>query len=148
MAAGTPGQFDDRNIKWQALGDYTGFVISVLHVDEAANSADFIVKFEPDTCSILHRHLADTHTFVIEGDHVIYEMDGEMRESRPVGRYTATRAGEDRHMEGGGPDGCVLLYSVRGTTEALFDLLDQGGASVGTMVTGDLRAVFDMQEGR
>ena len=46
---------------------------------------------------------------------MIYEPDGQVREVRPVGRYTFG-TGRDAHDEGGGPNGCVLFYSVRGET--------------------------------
>ncbi|NOT57771.1 MAG: regulator, partial [Deltaproteobacteria bacterium] len=49
--------------------------------------------------------------------HIIYEANGKVREVRPVGRYTSSQPG-DAHREGGGANGCVLHYSVRGETDA------------------------------
>jgi hypothetical protein len=93
-------------------------LVSIFFVDEAKNRVDLLIKFDPNEKVLLHRHLADTNTFVIEGDHVIYEPDGQVREVRPVGRYTFG-TGRDAHDEGGGPNGCVLFYSVRGETGRL-----------------------------
>jgi hypothetical protein len=64
---------------------------------------------------------------------------------RPVGRYTFG-TGRDAHDEGGGPDGCILYYSVRGETDALFDMLDADLNVVATLHTGDFKAVFDAQQ--
>jgi hypothetical protein len=138
-------QFDDSNIDWHPFGDFKGFVASILHVDEEKRIAEFIIKFDPNTKAILHRHLAPTYTFVIAGDHVIYEPDGSVREVRPVGRFTASGVDGDIHDEGGGPDGCILLYSVRGATPALFEMMDKEFNVTATQMVGDYKAAWDAQ---
>ena len=113
-------------------------------VGRPPGTVDLLIKFDPNEKVLLHRHLADTNTFVIEGDHVIYEPDGQVREVRPVGRYTFG-TGRDAHDEGGGPNGCVLFYSVRGETDSLFDMLDANLNVVATLHTADFKAIFDAQ---
>jgi hypothetical protein len=44
----------------------------------------------------------------------MYEPDGTLREVRPVGSNTVSPPG-DVHTEGGGPEGGVVHYSVRGS---------------------------------
>lgn len=139
-----PYQFDDRNIQWRELAGFKHMMVSIFFVDEEKNRVDLIIKFDPNEKVLLHRHLADTNTFVIAGDHVIYEPDGQVREVRPVGRYTFG-TGRDAHDEGGGPDGCILHYSVRGDTDALFDMLDANMNVVATLRTSDFKAAFDAQ---
>ena len=141
----TSYRFDDRNIRWRALGDLEHFMIFLFSVDEAKNIADFIIKFEPNKQIFLHRHLALTNTFVVDGEHIIYEADGKMREVRPVGRYTSSPGG-DAHREGGSANGCVLHYSVRGETDALFDVLDDNFKVLTTLRTSDFKAAFDAQK--
>jgi hypothetical protein len=141
----TTYRFDDRNIRWQALGDFEHFEVFIFSVDEAKNIADFIIKFEPAKQIFLHRHLALTNTFVIDGEHIIYEADGKVRDVRPVGRYTSSQPG-DAHREGGGANGCVLHYSVRGETDALFDVLDDDFKVLATLRTSDFKAAFDTQK--
>ena len=136
--------FDDRTIQWRELGDFKHFVVSIFSVDEEKNIADFIVKFEPNQQIFLHRHLALTNTFVVDGEHIIYEANGKVREVRPVGRYTSSPAG-DAHREGGGANGCVLQYSVRGETDALFDVLDDDLQVLATLRTQDFKAALDAQ---
>lgn len=137
-------RFDDRNIRWRTLGDFKHFEVFIFSVDEANNIADFIVKFEPNEQIFLHRHLALTNTFVVDGEHIIYEPNGKAREMRPVGRYTSSPAG-DAHREGGGANGCVLHYSVRGATDALFDVLDDDLKVVATLRTADFKAALEAQ---
>ena len=141
----TSYRFDDRNMQWRALGDFEHFVVFIFSVDEARNIADFIIKFEPSKQIFLHRHLALTNTFVVDGEHIIYEADGKVRDVRPVGRYTSSQPG-DAHKEGGGAHGCVLHYSVRGESDALFDVLDDDFKVLATLRTSDFKAAFDAQK--
>ena len=139
-----PYQFDDRNIQWRALGDFPHLVAAIFLVDEEQNIVDFVIKFDPNEKVLLHRHLAATTTFVVDGEHRIYEPDGQLREVRPVGRYTFSTA-NDPHNEGGGPNGGIVYFNVRGATEALFDLLDADLNVVTTLRTGDFKAALDAQ---
>jgi hypothetical protein len=141
----TPRQFDDRRIQWRELAGFKHMMVSIFFVDEQRNRIDLLIKFDPNEKVLLHRHLADTNTFVVEGDHVIYEPDGRVREVRPVGQYTFG-TGRDAHDEGGGPNGCVLYYSVRGETDALFEMFDANLNVAATLRTGDFKAVFDAQQ--
>src|SRR5438309_1037237 len=73
--------FDDSNIQWRPFAGMGGYVVRIFDVDPATRTVDFAIKFDPNTQVIIHRHTALTHTFVVEGDHVIYEPDGTLRES-------------------------------------------------------------------
>ncbi len=141
----TPRQFDDQNIQWRELEGFSHMMVSIFFIDEARNRVDLLIKFDPNEKVLLHRHLADTNTFVVEGDHVIYEPDGSVREVRPVGQYTFG-TGRDAHDEGGGPNGCVLYYSVRGESDALFEMLDANLNVTATLHTADFKAVWDAQQ--
>lgn len=141
----TARQFDDHNIQWRELEGFSHMMVSIFFIDEARNRVDLLIKFDPNEKVLLHRHLADTNTFVVEGDHVIYEPDGSVRETRPVGQYTFG-TGRDAHDEGGGPNGCVLYYSVRGESDALFDMLDADLNVTATLHTADFRAVWEAQQ--
>ncbi len=141
----TAHQFDDQNIQWRELEGFKHMMVSIFFVDEARNRVDLLIKFDPNEKVLLHRHLADTNTFVVEGDHVIYEPDGSVREVRPVGQYTFG-TGRDAHDEGGGPNGCVLYYSVRGESDALFDMLDADLNVTATLHTADFKALLGAQQ--
>ena len=128
--------FDDRNIRWQPLGEFKHLVIWVYQVDEARKIVDFIIKYEPNERIVTHRHLALTSTLVIQGEHRMYEPDGSLKEVRPVGGYTSSPPGEP-HSEGGGKDGAVVFYSLRADGEVLFELFDDDMRSIATLGMAD-----------
>jgi hypothetical protein len=138
--------FDDSNIQWRPFDGMGGFVVRIFDVDRATRTVDFAIKFDPNTQVIIHRHTALTHTFVVEGDHVIYEPDGTLRESRPVGRYTVSQVTGDVHNEGGGAKGCTLMYSVRGDTDDMFDVLDKQQNIVSKLGVAEFQALMDAQD--
>jgi quercetin dioxygenase-like cupin family protein len=128
--------FDDHNLRWHKLGDLEHFVFYVFDVDSEKGVVDFILKFEPNQRIILHRHLALTNTFVVQGEHRLYEPNGALKEIRPVGSYTSSPPGEP-HREGGADQECIVFYSVRGKTDVLFELLDDSRNIVGTLSMRD-----------
>ena len=137
--------FDDSNIPWQALGDLKHMVAWIYHVDEARNLVDFIVKFAANEKIILHGHPAPANTFVVQGEHRIYEPDGALKEVRPVGSYTVGKAGGAPHDEGGGDEGCTVFYSIRGETPRLLDLMDDEQNIVAVLDVAAFKAVQDAQ---
>ena len=137
--------FDDRNLRWHKLGDLEHFVFFVFDVDLERGLVDFILKFEPNQRIILHRHLALTNTFVVQGEHRLYEPNGALKEIRPVGSYTSSLPGEP-HREGGGDEECVVFYSVRGNTDILFELLDDNLNIVGTLTMRDFIEALEEQK--
>ena len=105
-----------------------------------------MVKFEPNKKIFLRRHLALTNTLVVDGEHIIYEADGSaVKDVRPVGRYTSSPAG-DAHLEGGGDDGAIVHYIVRGDNDALFDVLNDDMSVAATLRTSDFKAVLEEQK--
>ena len=138
--------FNDSNINWRQLGDFEHFTYTIFAIDPAQQIADFALKFVPNERIFLHRHRADTNTFVAHGEHRIYEPDGRLRESRPTGSFTATPADPAPHQEGGGENGAVVVYNTRGSDDGVvFDVLNDDGATVGTLSFDDLNGLFDAQ---
>jgi quercetin dioxygenase-like cupin family protein len=111
-AAESSYAFDDRNVRWYKFGDFEHFVFAMLDVDERRKIVDFIVKFEPNEQIFLHVHRAFANLFVVQGEHRIYEPDGNIKEVRPAGNYTSYAPG-DAHREGGRNEGAVVFYSFR-----------------------------------
>jgi 2,4'-dihydroxyacetophenone dioxygenase len=141
----TPRLFDDRNIHWKSLGpDFPHFQAAVFEVDEKRRTVEFIVKFDPDEKIIYHRHLAPTRTFVVQGEHRLYEVDGRLKEVRKVGTFTSTPAGAPPHLEGGGAEGCIVYYSMRAEgDEELFEVLDEKDQVLGVLGFKDFAALRD-----
>jgi hypothetical protein len=137
--------FDDRHIRWHKLGEFEHFVLAMLDVDVSQKLCDFMIKFEPNQQIFLHRHTALTNTFVVQGEHRLYEPNGALKEVRPVGTYTSSPPGGS-HREGGGEEGCVVLYSIRGEEGTLFEVLDDDLTVVGTISMQDLSDVLKEQK--
>jgi 2,4'-dihydroxyacetophenone dioxygenase len=137
--------FDDRNIRWYELGEFKHFVLAMLDVDEKRKLVDLILKFEPNQQIFLHRHLALTNTLVVQGEHRLYEPNGVLKEIRPVGSYTSSPPGEP-HREGGGTEGAVVFYSVRGEQDTFFEVLNDDLKVIGTLVLQNFIDVFNEQK--
>lgn len=133
--------FDDKSIKWQRLADLEHFLVSVLDVDENNQVIDVLVKFEPFKQIVLHRHKAHNNSFVIHGDHYLYEANGKVKEIRPVGSYTISPADETPHRECGGDSGAVVLFSIRGNG-VLYEVLDDDNTVIGTLSFDDFKALY------
>lgn len=141
-------QFDDQNINWRKLGDFEHFTYTIFNVDTDNEIADFSLKFDSEEKIFLHRHKAMTNTFVVSGEHNIYEPDGSLKETRPVGSFTSSAASPEPHQEGGGKQGAVVVYNTRGSDNGVvFDVLDPNEQTVGTLTVADLAALFEAQGG-
>lgn len=136
MSTLTAPRFDDRLIQWIRFGEFVpSFHYSILHLDEVNRIADVLFRLPAKAQIVLHRHLALNHTFVVQGEHRLYETDGRLRESRPTGSYTVSPASDQPHREGGGEEDAIVFFSIRpGQNEALYEILDDALNPVG-MIT-------------
>ena len=118
--------FDDRAICWTRFGDFEPrFDYMILNLDETQRIADVLFRFPANEQIVLHRHVALNHTFVVQGNHRLYDAQGNLTEDRPTGRYTVIAANEKPHREGGGDQDTIVFFSIRpGNSEALYELLD------------------------
>lgn len=138
--------FDQRNVRWFPLGDFKHLQISMLAVDPANRIVDFLVKFDANERVFLHRHLAQTNLFVVQGEHRIYEPDGSLKEIRKTGSYTPSPPG-GVHFEGGGEEDCIVLYNIRGNgSDEMFEVMDDDGKVVGIIGVADFAALWEAQK--
>jgi quercetin dioxygenase-like cupin family protein len=134
--------FDDRHVTWSPLAGLAHFEFALCDLDEERQVVDLLVKFAPGKLVALHNHLAQTNMLVIAGELRMYELDGTLKEIRPPGRYVRGRR-DDAHSEGGGAQGAVVFYSVRGHgDENLLQILDDVGGVVATLGMADMRAAW------
>ena len=137
-------RFDDSAIRWQPFGDFPHFVFAIQHVDMEQRIADVLFKFAAGQQIVLHRHKALNHTFVVQGEHRLYEMDGRLREVRPTGSYTISPASETPHREGGGAEDVIVLFSMRPQPgEILYEILDDHGQPISEITLETLQAIFE-----
>jgi quercetin dioxygenase-like cupin family protein len=129
--------FDDRNIRWNRLGDFEHLHYSILDIDETNHIADVLFKFAANQKIVLHRHLAHNNTFVVQGEHRLYRPDGSVKEIRPVGSMTSSPPSNEPHREGGGDQDVIIAFSIRGDG-LLYELLDDDMNRIGTISMQDL----------
>lgn len=138
----------DHEIDWQPFAGIENLELTLCDLDEDRQVLDLLARFAPNKTVTMHNHLAQTNMFVIQGELRMYELDGSVREVRPAGRYYRGRR-DDVHSEGGGPDGAVVFYSVRGHgAEEMFQVMDNNENVVATISMGDLREAWAAQQAR
>jgi 2,4'-dihydroxyacetophenone dioxygenase len=147
LAPSVPLGLYDHQIDWQPFAGIENLDVSLCDVDVERQVVDVIVRFPPNKIVSMHNHLAQTNMFVIQGELRMYEPDdGSLREVRPAGNYYRGRR-DDVHTEGGGAEGAVVLYSVRGHgVEGLFEVMDSDQNVLGDVGMGDILEVWNAQQ--
>lgn len=137
--------FKSDAITWQRLtgGDNFDYPIdywlAVLGGDVAAGRVDFLIKWEANAYCHFHRHTGTTTTLVLEGEHHVVDTsaDGEVHKVRKVGDFVRNSGG-DVHMEYGGAQGAVVLFSMQADDGRLFDILGRDMSVLATVTVADL----------
>ncbi|MFK7733618.1 MAG: hypothetical protein AB8B48_18505 [Pseudomonadales bacterium] len=125
------------NLEWQNLEGFDHLVFKVLSVDRSNQIVDVVFKFAANQQIALHRHIALNHTLVLEGEHKLYEPNGDLKEVRPCGRYTVSPPDTEPHREGGGDDDVVIHFSIRGTEGVMYEILDDDFNIIATLGMDD-----------
>jgi len=123
-AATTGFQYDTSQIVWHKF--YTpGTYYRILNVDVAARTADMLVKFEPHSECMYHRHSACTSTLVLQGElRVREQLDGtELLKVKPAGSYSHGGEGEV-HIEGSGEETAIIFFGMRADTDVIYEFLN------------------------
>ena len=135
--------FDESKIEWSRLPDIDHVWLSILDVDETAKVIDVLFKFSANEKIVLHRHVAAFKTFVVQGEHRIYNPEGELTEIRPVGTYKAGLANMEPHQEGGGDEDVIILFSLRPYNNGpIYEVLDDKQEILSTMTFDDLKDMY------
>jgi len=92
--------FDDANLPWRSLDTIEHLHYWILDIDRQNKIVDVVFKFAANQQIVLHRHKVPNKTFVIQGEHRLYEADGRLKEIRPVGSYTSSLPSDEPHREG------------------------------------------------
>jgi hypothetical protein len=133
-------------IKFGPMPGIDGLEVYIFDVDQERQIVDAVFRFPPIERVANHRHVSQTNMLVLSGELLIYEPDGSVRDRRPAGRYVSgTR--DDTHTEGGGPDGAVVLYSVRGHgVPEIIEILGDDNQVLGKLTFADIAALQAAQE--
>ena len=117
-------RFDSSQIEWK---DFLteGCYYRILDVNVEAHSTDMLVKFDPKGLCLYHRHVAPTTTLVLEGTLYVYNQTdrGVVEKVKPAGSFSSGTE-DEIHIEGGGDEGAVVYFSMRGRDDRIYDLLN------------------------
>ncbi len=131
------------NIDWQSLDGFDHLVFKVLSVDRNSQLVDVLFKFAANEQIALHRHVALNHTLVLEGEHRLYEPNGDLKEVRPCGRYTVSPPSDEPHREGGGDTDVIIHFSIRGTDGLMYEILDDELNIIATLGMDDFENLLN-----
>jgi quercetin dioxygenase-like cupin family protein len=122
---------DERLIRDHDLSDPARPVDNVTLIvggDAQTGRVDFITRWKPGHYCTYHRHLGDTISVVLEGEHWVEKEDGT-RKRRLPGHYSCAPAGE-QHREFAGPKGSTVFFSISSADGRAFQSLDAAGEAV------------------
>lgn len=118
-------RYDTTQVQWAKF--FTpGTWYRIMNVDLAARTADMLVKFEPDSQCMYHRHACCTTTLVLEGElRVREQLNGaEVLKVKPAGSYSRGGEGEI-HIEGSGHEEAIIFFGMRTDTDVIYELLNE-----------------------
>ena len=129
---------DLNDIAFGPMPGIDGLEVRVLDVDLERQIVDAVFRFPANQTVALHRHVSQTNMMILSGELRMYEDDGTVRDVRTAGNYyRGTR--DDAHTEGGGPEGAIVLYSVRGHGAAeIIEVLGDYGQVLGALTFDDV----------
>lgn len=137
--------FDDSRIQWHALPDIAHLQYWILDVDRSNHIIDVLFKLAAGQRIVLHRHKVLNKTFVVQGEHRLYEATGELMEARSAGTYTVSQPTDKPHREGGGEQDAIVLFSIRGSDGVLYEILDDEMNRVGELRWQDFIDLYQAQ---
>lgn len=110
-------------IPWQPFPGFDGLYYHVLDVDRERQLVEMLMKFDPGSKCVPHRHVGPTRTLVIEGDHLIFDSaDPSKHISTRSAGTISTNNGDETHIEGGGHNGAVILLSMTAVNEEIYEV--------------------------
>lgn len=139
-------ELNQSGVQWQQLPDVDTLSYYILNLDDGNKIVDVLLKMAANERIFLHRHTAPNHMLVLSGEHRLYEPDGSLKEVRPTGRYTASPASQDPHLEGGGDEDAIILFSIRSSGGCCYEILDDDQNVVSTLGWEDFQGLYALQE--
>ena len=129
--------FDDDQLRWKRFtgGDEFDYPIdysaALLNAREDGH-VELLYRWAPNSYCHFHRHSAATTSIVLEGALHVIDVDIDTgkeisRRVREAGDF-AHKAPGDVHMECGGPDGALVLFSLYAPDGLLAESLAKDGS--------------------
>lgn len=140
-------RLDDDAITWRPFQGYDGLSFWVLGVNEERQQVDILFRLEAGKGCPPHRHVGPTDTLVVEGEHRVYERDGDrwlLHEVRLPGAFAANE-GDHLHREEGGPEGAIVHLSMTAVDGVIWETWDDDGALVSVSTVEDFGRALTRQ---
>ncbi|MGE0424496.1 MAG: hypothetical protein AB7O88_19710 [Reyranellaceae bacterium] len=143
VASMSPASFDNLDWMWfrgSPRFDYPiDYGLAVLGARPAEGRIDFLGRWKAGAYCHFHRHVGETTTLVLEGEHHVFDITdgGEHHRIRPAGHYAHSPAG-DLHMEHAGPDGSLVFFSMRTPDGRVFEVLDKQRTILSVVTIDDM----------
>lgn len=142
-----PNFFDVTKPQWKRIPagnsfDYPiDYWMRILGHNVESGRIDFLTRWAPNSYCHYHRHLGETTSVVIEGEHHLHSespTETHIKVRRP-GSVSRAPAG-DFHMEKGGPEGSLLFFSMECKDTYAFEILDVDGKAIAALKCSDFVA--------
>ena len=139
--------YDFSKIAFQPFPGVAGLKAFIFDVDEERQILDAVFQFPANENVALHRHVSQTNMLILDGELIIFNEDGSQREARKAGQYFVGSR-DDVHLEGGGPNGAIVFYSVRGHGDPnIIEVLGPDEQVLGTLSFSDALLIQASQTG-
>ena len=135
---------ENKNLQWthfaggEQFGTPVGYWAAPLSIRDDGH-VDVLYRWEPNTACHYHRHIAPISSLVLDGElHVVEYQNGieTGRRVRQAGDY-AHKHGVEDHLEIGGPDGALVLFSLHAPDGCLTQQLSEKNSEVLRTITCD-----------
>ncbi len=143
-------RIDDSAISWRQFPGYEGLYFWVLGVNETRQQVDIYFRLTPGARCPSHRHVGPTDTLVVEGVQRTWELRGDewvIDQDRPAGTFAANE-GDHFHSEEGGPEGAIVMLSMRAVDGVIWETFDPEGQLVASTSLADFKRSFERQQAR
>ena len=139
--------FNIDNMTWNHLEggsdfDYPiDYWIAILGSDPTQGRVSFLGRWAPNSYCHYHRHLGETTTIILEGEHHLIETTATrtVHKTRLLGDYSRSPYGE-AHMEYAGDEGSVLFFNMQCPDDRVFEILDRNDKVMGVLTIEDFAA--------
>ena len=121
------------DVKWKRLTGspnfsyYVDYSIAILSTDCMKKTVQFLGEWAPHAYCHFHRHLGDTTSIVLRGEHYVKEYSSATKfeaKTRTEGHVSKGLCG-DAHMEKAGANGSLVYFSMECEKGNVFEILDE-----------------------
>ncbi|MCH1568716.1 MAG: hypothetical protein L7U47_04820 [Alphaproteobacteria bacterium] len=139
--------FENKNLKWRRfIGDESfdykiDYEAALLNIRDHGQ-VDLLYRWAPNSYCHFHRHTAETTSLVLAGELHVETIELGADEAvetkiRYAGDYAHKEPG-DVHMERGGPEGALVLFSLKAADDSLAQSLDKDGSVIAESLFSDI----------